>query len=154
MPDDPEYTGPPIGEPPEHVHDNAPVVDVIDQTQDEVDELQEQVSGLESLTKTQHAEMTAKVDTCLSKLEALSTQNSAENPLLTQLLNQLVEIRSELSSLKSSMDTRQNLPPRNVSEEAIVVEEIPSLPNQDESISAPFEVENPTPKPERKTKFV
>lgn len=151
----PEYTGPPIGDPPEHVHENEPVVDVLEDTQEEVDDLTAQVQALETVSATRHTELLERINTCSTRLETISSAATSESPLLAQIVSQLAEVKAELTNLKSSMDTKQNRPELSVSTAEILTED-PAEPSQERStVELPVsQVENPTPPVERKRRFV
>lgn len=103
-------SGPPIGDPPEHTHE-VPVV--VEESPEEVEEdIDELLVAVQNLAGG-NTRILERLETCQNRLEVLSTTATAENPVLTQVLNQLVEMRAELMSLKSSMDLRRNLPPQS-----------------------------------------
>jgi hypothetical protein len=132
-----------------------PIIDEIEDTADEIDEISEQLAVAQIISDERHTEFLEKVDTCLNRLESLSTtQSTAENPLLTQILAELATTRGELANLKSSMDTLQTRPtPLN---SPTPEPENPEEPEPDALIEEPArdELENsPEPKP-RKNRFI
>lgn len=153
-PESEEYTGPPIGEPPVHVHDNAPVTEALEDALEETDELVAQVNALETVSATRHAELLERINTCQTRLEMISSAATSENPLLTQIVSQLAEVKAELISLKSSTDTRSNLRELSVSQTEILTD-LDALSPERSTVEAPgSDVENPTPKEQRKRRFV
>ena len=138
-------SGPPIGDPPEHTHEVPVVVEEsADEVEEDIDELLVAVQNLAG----GNTQILERLDTCQNRLEVLSQTATAENPVLTQVLNQLVEMRAELTSLKSSMDSKRNNPPQNESPEVNLEE-----PRAEESMVEPS-VENEEPQKTRKNRFV
>jgi hypothetical protein len=138
-------SGPPIGDPPEHTHEVPVVVEEsADEVEEDIDELLVAVQNLAG----GNTQILERLETCQTRLEVLSTTATAENPVLTQMLNQLVEMRAQLMSLNSSMDSRLRVPPQSESPEANLEE-----PRAEESMVEPS-VENEEPQKTRKNRFV
>jgi hypothetical protein len=154
MPDEPVIiegeTGPPIGEVEGHTHETPIVVtdndESPDEIEDDIDELAEALAVHSIISEERHDEILERVDECRMQLESLSTTGTAESPLLTQIMSQLVEIRAELMNLKSSMDSRPNRPQEQPSESP--TEE----PVSEEGVLP--EAETTPPKPQRRNRFV
>jgi chromosome segregation ATPase len=146
----PEYTGPPIGDPPEHVHEDTPAVEAVEEAVSSIDE---QLVELLEKTDENNTKVLKGVEECQNRLnnllEKFSTELRVENPMLTEILLQLRELRDQIMNLKSSMDSRQRNQPQNVSE----MEEEP-VPSDSLNPESPTEeVENPEPERKRKAKF-
>lgn len=127
------------------------VVDAIEET----DELIERLTALEAKTDTQHTELIERLEACRNQLEQSSTvMATAENPLLTQALASLQEIKAELTSLKSSMDTM--LKDRTPNPYAPPVTEVPEEISVVESTEEPVrDVSNAEPAtPPKKNRFI
>lgn len=110
---DPEYTGPPLGPPPEHVHDNEPVTDALDDTAEEVDELTQAVTELQEKTGQNHSEILGRLDVCQNSLTRLAEQQTAtESPMLVQIVTQLAALQSEVLNIRQelAMSMRNQLP--------------------------------------------
>ena len=85
------------------------IVDDIEEATEDIDELSEQLAVHSIISEERHDEILARVDECNQTIQTLSSQvTQGESPILTQLLNQMIELRTELSVLKSSMDSRLN----------------------------------------------
>jgi hypothetical protein len=97
-------TGPPIGEVPIHTHEEPAIAEVVEEVADEADELLDEIRALGTAQETRLSTLTENINTCRTQLERLSQIQPAENPMLTQLLNQMIEIRAELASLKSTLE--------------------------------------------------
>jgi hypothetical protein len=156
MPEELE-TGPPVGEPPEHVHSESPaieeIVEDISDTEDDIDELAEALAVHSIISEERHDEILERVDECRNRLEVLLPMTQAENPLLSQILSEMTAIRAELMSLKSSMGTRPNHPPPNESPSEEQRAENPEEPNQAPSIAEPSVArEEPEAQPAPKAK--
>src|SRR5580698_11044773 len=122
----------------------------ITELEDETDELLERVNELVSTSETRHTELTGRIEACQNRLEQLSVGMTAENPMLSQVMVQLAEIRAELTNLKSLVDTKALNPPPN---ELVVEETVLDSPNEERSMEEPSE-ENAPPKPARKNRFL
>ena len=121
---------------------------------DEVDEILRELQSQKTVSETRYAELSERLNQCLTKLEALSVGANAENPILIQLSNQLAETKVLLENLKSSVDTNLRNPEPNVS--TVITEVVPedqNLPSLEESTEEPSE-ENVTPKPPRKNRIL
>ena len=126
---------------------NEEIREDLEEATEDVDELVSTLAAHATLSETRHTEILERIDQCRTISERLSATSGAENPMLTQLLNQMVELRAELSTLKSSMDSRQNLPVPNVSE----------IPPEEQSpvvLTEELSVENEVPVPTRKNRFI
>jgi hypothetical protein len=133
--------------------EDDPIEDAVESVEDEVDELVTLVNEVKA-TGENNTEILGRIETCLNRLEALSTLSS-ESPMLLQIQKQVTEMQAELQSLKSSMDTRPQTPPPNELEpEAIVVEPAEPEPEPESlMVEVPAgNVENPPipPKPIRR----
>jgi DNA repair ATPase RecN len=128
----------------------TPVGAVIEESE-EIDEIAEQLAAQSLIGDERHAEILQEIQTCKIQLESLSQTERAENPLLTQIAESLSQLRAEMESLKSSMDSRQNPPTPNPS--AI---ESPEEPSQALStVEAPEEAVPEAPvTPKKKHRFV
>lgn len=156
---DTEYTGPPIGEPPEHIHDVEPVTDAIQDAAEDVDELVIAVQTLESESGKRQTELLERIDTCRTQLEALSNrpqtpESLAESPMLVQIQSQLTQIQSEFLSLKSSLDTLLNRPDHVPNVSAAPIQETPHENAGDLLEVETVAVDNPQPIPPKKRIFV
>src|SRR5580658_6372026 len=121
---------------------------------DEVDEILRELQSQKTVSETRYAELSERLNQCLTKLEALSVGANAENPILIQLSNQLAETKALLENLKSSVDMSLRNPEPN--ESTVITEVVPedqNLPSLDESTEEPSE-ENVTPKPPRKNRIL
>lgn len=86
------------------------------EVQDQIDEVIDEVEADTELSEERHTEILGRLDQCLTQLEKLSTTSAqAENPMLTQIVSQVAEIKGEIASLKSSLDSMRNNPTPNVS---------------------------------------
>jgi hypothetical protein len=126
-----------------------------DDASDEVDEILQELQSQKTVSETRYTELNERLSQCLLKLEALSAGASAENPILTQLSNQIAEIRVDVTSaLKSLEDMKAKSLAQ--SESPVIVEVPPedqNLPSLDESTEEPSE-ENVPPKPPRKNRVL
>jgi archaellum component FlaC len=129
---------------------NEPVIAAVQEDIDDVDELSEQLAAHSIMSEERHDEILERVDQCQSRLEQLSTElqklrtsETAESPVLSQIQAALESLRTEVASLKSSMDMRLSSPIQPVSE--IPVEE----PEPVALIEEPRPEEPPAPKPKR-----
>jgi hypothetical protein len=139
---------------PELVSDeNEEILEDIDEAAEDVDELVVRLTELATATETRDTQILSEVQRCQTELMKLSTATlTAENPLLTQILTQLVEMRVELSSLKSSADTRQRNRELSDSE---TPEQVPADESHDETPGNPVENGDPTSgRQARKNRFV
>lgn len=156
MEDDEIEVIPPVIITPDTDETPSEIVDEIEEVTDDIDELTETLVAHSIMSEARHEEILEEISECRLQVQQLSTNPalSAENPILTQLLNQMIELRSEVMSLRSSMDLRRNLP---IPSELVVPEaETPQdTPNPGASTEEPSEanVENPVPKPARKNRF-
>ena len=116
------------------------IIDAVEDETEEVDELVAQLSALSAISETRHTQILERTDACRVELERLSTIPQAESPLLTQLLNQMIEIRTELTSLKLSMDLRLSPPTQTIPRESVESE---SLQETRTDLSERSEEENP-----------
>lgn len=129
-------------------------IDAIEDAASEIDEVSSQLTELNAQAETRHADILERLNTCLAKVETLSSSQTAENPLLTQVLNQVVELKAEILSLKASMDSTPNPQPPS---ELIVTEEIPAsdTPSQESPMEdTAKDVENPPVPERRKNRFI
>jgi hypothetical protein len=128
------------------------IVEDIEEATDDIDELSEALAVHSIISEERHDEILERVDECRTQLATLSSVPTAENPILTQLLNQMIELRTELATLKSSMELRSNpAPTQNESETPTPVE------NPEETRTEPSpkeEAENPVPEVKKKNRFV
>ena len=114
------------------------VLSDIDETIEDIDELSEQLAVHSIISEERHDEILARVDECNQTIQTLSSQvTQGESPILTQLLNQMIELRTELSVMKSSMDSRLNQVrspnPSETPEPETALVENPAEPNQERS---------------------
>lgn len=121
-------------------------LEAIDETEDEIDELTEQLVAHQIMSEARHEEIIERVNECHQLLENSSETSGAENPILTQVLNQLIEIRAELATLKSSMDSK--IPSQ--SESLPLVVEVPESVVED--LPAPVSEETPEQEAEPEAK--
>jgi hypothetical protein len=130
------------------------IIEDIEEAVDDIDELSEQLAVHSIISEERHDEILARVDECNQTIQILSSQaNQAENPILTQLLNQMIELRTELASLKFLMDSRLNRDRTPNASETPTPIESPAEPNQERSTEEPF-VENVEAKPRPKNRFI
>src|SRR5215469_16649891 len=99
MPDEPEVvTGPPIETPEGHVHEEYTETpaegseETADEVESDIADLAEQLVGQAAISETRHNAILNEVTQCREQITLLSQTNQPENPLLTQLLNQMIEI--------------------------------------------------------------
>jgi|ERR1017187_2059718 hypothetical protein len=112
------------------------ILEAIDANADEADELLDSITELSKKLDIGQVSLAEKIESCRNRLEVLLTTQTAENPLLTQLLTQVVEIRTELTALKQSMDSRVNPPILKESVEVLPVEN-PAEPSLEKSTDEP-----------------
>ena len=137
------------------------IVEDIEEATEDIDELSEQLAVHSIISEERHDEILARVDECNQTIQTLSSQvTQGESPILTQLLNQMIELRTELATLKentkSLMDSRSNQdrtpnPSSEVTPEPVI--ENPAEPNQEKSTVERSE-ENAEAKPRPKNRFV
>jgi chromosome segregation ATPase len=129
--------------------------EVVSDESDEVDEILQELQSQKTVSETRYAEMSERLNQCLSRLEALSVGTQAENPLLTQLSNQIAEIKADVATALSSLeDMKAKIPEQ--SESPVIVETVETdqnLPSLEESTEEPSE-ENVPPKPPRKNRVL
>ena len=105
----------------------------IEQTEDELDLVAEQVGVLAIEDEERHDELMEGVSECRRRLATLSTSmTQVENPVLTQILNELAEIRVRLDHLKENQSSNTSQSSRPPSE-SIPMEPEPVELNQVES---------------------
>lgn len=103
--------------------DSSDIADAIEDTDDEIDEVAEQLAAHSILSDARHEEILEGIDECRTKLLTIAEQaQTAESPLLTQLTAQIAEINAQVLSLKQSMDTMLSRPQPNVSQIPAVTE--------------------------------
>lgn len=126
--------------------DLAPEPDDPEIIEDDVDELVTLVNEVKATGENQ-TEILGRIESCLNRLEALSTTQT-ESPVLVEIKSQLEEMRAELALVKSSVDTLPKSPPLN---ESIPIA-IPALETVDEPEAVDLteevpdgSVENPEP---------
>jgi len=115
--------------------------DAIEETAEEIDEITEQLVAHSIMSEERHEEIIEKVDECLSRLESSSATAGAENPMLAQLLNQLIEIRAEVTALKSSWDSRNQQQSESIPEVEVLPESVVEDHREAESETPELEAE-------------
>lgn len=85
--------------------------ELIDETDEDINELQEALAVHSIMSEQRHEEILEGIEECQTRLETLSaTAQTAESPILTQVLNQLVELRAEIATIRASMDSLSERP--------------------------------------------
>jgi chromosome segregation ATPase len=125
----------------------------VDDTDDEVDEILTELQSQKTVSETRYNELSERLNQCLTRLEALSAGSNAENPILTQLSNQIAEIRVDVTAALNSLEDMKAKNLAQSESQPIVVEEIPSSLSLDESTEEPSE-ENVAPTPVRKNRML
>jgi hypothetical protein len=93
----------------------VPVVAVIENTEDEIDLVSEQVAVLGIEDEERHDQIMEGVNECRQRLESLSTlTQTAESPLLSEIMTEIREIRSQLSDLQKKVIPSSNMNPSNL----------------------------------------
>lgn len=133
---------------------NVDPVDVADEA-DEVDEILVELQAQKSISETRYNELSERLNQCLLRLDQLSAVSSAENPILTQVSNQIAETRADVAAALNSLeDMKAKI---LVPNESVVIQEVPledqNLPSLEESTEEPSE-ENEPPKPPRKNRML
>lgn len=137
------------------------IIDDIEEATEDIDELSEQLAVHSIISEERHDEILARVDECNQTIQTLSSQvTQGESPILTQLLNQMIETRAELATLRSSLialtESKSNQD-QTLSESEDKTEippvENPDEPNREKSTDERRE-ENEDQKPRPKNRFV
>jgi hypothetical protein len=90
-----------------------------DEVQDALENLDQVTEALAGRIEPQQKEILEGVTECRKRLDVLSTQLQtapAESPLLNRLMEELLSLKAEVQSLKSSMEQIRSIPLPNVSE--------------------------------------
>lgn len=150
-------------EPPSSTDD---VLDELEDTSDEIDELTETLIAHSILSEERHAEILQRIETCqIQLMELRANTQAAEIPALTQLLSEMGQIQGQLTALQTqAQETQVSLrilqetrseshppaepPPGNVEDHPEAVIEPPS------NLESPPPPSEAPPKPERKTRMV
>jgi DNA repair exonuclease SbcCD ATPase subunit len=86
---------------------------------EEIDELSEQLAVHSIMSEERHDQIIGEVRECQTRLEALSSRLEAnqnpDSPALHQILQQVSELRAEMATLKSSLDSTPSnqIPPES-----------------------------------------
>jgi hypothetical protein len=138
----------------------ATEIEALEDTADEVDEVAEALAAHDIISEERHDEIIERVEACQNQLAVLSTQERAENPVLSEIRTELSRLLAEVTALSKaqtdlrlSMDTRMpSIPQPSRLEPESTVE--PEPPNQAESTDAPAPAEaTPQPVPAKRRRF-
>jgi hypothetical protein len=126
----------------------------VDDESDEVDEILAELKAQQTINDSRYTELTERITQCLSRLEILSQGANSENPVLTQLSNQIAGMKVEITAaLKSLEDTSQRNLEQSVSPPIETVETVQDLPSLEELTEEPSE-ESAELKQPRKNRFL
>lgn len=82
-----------------------PLESAVAETRDDVEDISEQLIALAGVNSEKHSQILEEVRSCQNRLEALSLKLEAmgpntESPVLTQVMERLIQIQTELAHLK------------------------------------------------------
>jgi predicted nucleic acid-binding Zn-ribbon protein len=120
-----------------------------EQIDDTLDDVSEQLLELVEQSQSQNAQLKEGIEKCSTTLDILlnRTETTTEQPALNQLLTEVQALRTEVGSLKSSLERPMNLQP--IPSDPLTVETLPS-----EEVENPVvEIENPVIPQTRKARF-
>jgi hypothetical protein len=119
----------------------------VEQIGDDVDEVAEALAVHSIVSEERHDEILVRVESCQLQLEALSSRMEAlspsmENPILARLLETVSELKGQIESLRSSVDSKLITPP------PIQRESIPPInPSSEEGENPEARTESPEAEP-------
>lgn len=125
-----------------------------DDVVEDIDELAEQLAVHQIISEERHEEILQGVAECQKTLETLSGVQT-ENPILTTIMNQLIEMREELIILRLSLDMKPILhEPNELILEPTLLESDTERTEQSTDEAPEDSIENPPETQPRKNRFI